>query len=93
MNKKDIKKNVVPYVLLFALMGIIIYIFYISKTSIHEFTYNEFMNKVSEGEIKEIEHKGTENITGKRELEVKPGDYLKKFHINFKDDFDRISQI
>ena len=55
MNKKDIKKNVVPYVLLFALMGIIIYIFYISKTSVHEFTYNEFMNKVSEGEIKEIE--------------------------------------
>ena len=53
------------------------------------FTYENLFT----GEIKEIEHKGTENITGKRELEVKPGDYLKKFHINFKDDFDRISQI
>ena len=55
MNKKDLKKNVVPYILLIALMGIIIYIFYISKTKVHEFTYNEFMGKVSAGEIQEIE--------------------------------------
>ena len=55
MNKKDLKKNIVPYILLIALMGIIIYIFYISKTKVHEFTYNEFMGKVSAGEIKEVE--------------------------------------
>ena len=55
MNKKDLKKNVVPYILLIALMGIIIYIFYISKTKVHEYTYNEFMGKVTSGEIKEIE--------------------------------------
>ena len=55
MTKKDLKKNVVPYILLIALMGIIIYIFYISKTKVHEFTYNEFMGKVTAGEIKEIE--------------------------------------
>ena len=55
MNKKDLKKNVVPYILLIALMGIIIYIFYISKTKVHEYTYNEFMGKVTAGEIKEIE--------------------------------------
>ena len=39
MNKKDLKKNVVPYILLIALMGIIIYIFYISKTKVHEYTW------------------------------------------------------
>ena len=55
MNKKEIKKNVVPYILLIALMGIIIYIFYISKTKVHEFTYNEFMTRVSAGEVAEIE--------------------------------------
>ena len=55
MNKKELKKNVVPYILLIALMGIIIYIFYISKTKVHEFTYNEFMTRVSAGEVAEIE--------------------------------------
>jgi len=45
------------------------------------------------GEIKEIEHKGSDKVSGMKELIIKPGDYLKKFHINFKDDFSRISQI
>ena len=52
-------------------------------------TYMNFFT----GEIKEIEHKGTDNFTNYKEIIIKPGDYLKKFHINFKDDFDRISQI
>ena len=45
------------------------------------------------GEIKEIEHKGTDKISGMKELEIKSGDYLKQFYINFKDDFERISRI
>ena len=53
------------------------------------FTYENLFT----GEIKEIDHKGTDKIAGMKELEIKTGDYLKKFHINFKDDFDRISQI
>ncbi len=53
------------------------------------FTYENLFT----GEIKEIEHKGTEMISGMKELIIKPGDYLKQFHINFKDDFEHISQI
>jgi len=53
------------------------------------FTYENLFT----GEIKEIEHKGTDKISGMKELEIKAGDYLKQFHINFKDDFERISQI
>ena len=53
------------------------------------FTYENLFT----GEIKELEHKGTDMISGMKELVIKPGDYLKKFHINFKDDFSRISQI
>ena len=53
------------------------------------FTYENLFT----GEIKEIEHKGTEEISGMKQLEIKTGDYLKQFHINFKDDFERISQI
>ena len=45
------------------------------------------------GEKKELEHKGTDKITGTREFNIDSGDYLKKFHINFNDDFDHISQI
>lgn len=48
---------------------------------------------LSTGEKKEIEHKGTENIAGTRELVINPGEYVKKFHVNFKDDFTHISQI
>ena len=53
------------------------------------FTYENLFT----GEIKELEHKGTDMISGMKELVIKPGDYLKQFHINFKDDFDHISQI
>ena len=53
------------------------------------FTYENLFT----GEIKEIEHKGTDKISGMKELEIKSGDYLKQFYINFKDDFERISRI
>ena len=52
-------------------------------------TYRNYIT----GEIREIEHKGTDETTGMKELLIKPGEYLKKFHINFKDDFDGISRI
>ena len=53
------------------------------------FTYENFYT----GEKKEIEHKGSDLISGFKELIIEPGDYLKKFHINFKDNFEYISQI
>ena len=45
------------------------------------------------GEIKEIEHKGTDNILGMKEINIKGNEYLKRFNINIKDDFKRISQL
>jgi hypothetical protein len=53
------------------------------------FTYENLFT----GEIREIEHKGCDKISGMKALEIKSGDYIKQFHINFKDDFERISQI
>ena len=45
------------------------------------------------GEIKELEHKGSEAESGMKELVLKPGEYLKQVHINFKDEFDSFCQI
>ena len=45
------------------------------------------------GQIKELEHKGTENVSGMKELVLKPGEYLKQVHINFKDEFDGFCQL
>ncbi len=53
------------------------------------FTYENLFT----GEIKELEHKGSDKIAGMKELIIKPGEYLKQFHINFKDEFTHISQI
>ena len=52
-------------------------------------TYKNLYN----GEIKEIEHKGTDIISGMKELKINGNEYLKRFNINFKNDFHRISQI
>ena len=53
------------------------------------FTYENFYT----GEKQVIEHKGSDLISGFKELIIEPGDYLKQFHINFKDNFEYISQI
>jgi hypothetical protein len=45
------------------------------------------------GEIREIEHKGTNNILGMKELNIKGNEYLKYFNINFKNNLKQISQI
>ena len=45
------------------------------------------------GEIKELEHKGAEAVSGMKELILKNGEYIKQFHINFKDEFDGFYQI
>ena len=51
-----------------------------------------FMN-VSNGKIKVIEHKGTENISGMKELNIKGNEYLSKFNVYFKNDTDLITKI
>ena len=45
------------------------------------------------GEIRILERKGTDKISGMKELVLKGGEYLKYFDINFKNNVNRISQI
>ena len=52
-------------------------------------TYKNLYN----GEIKVLEHKGDDKISGMKELKIKGGEYLKCFNINFKNNLKQISQI
>ena len=70
MNKKDMKKNVVPYILLIVLMLVLFYIYRIMSFKTYDLTYNEFMAKVGAGEVTELEvtpnnDGGVYNIEGK----------------------------
>ena len=70
MNKKEMKKNVVPYILLIVLLFVLFYIYKIMSFKTYDLTYNEFMAKLNAGEVKEIEvtpsnDGGIYNIEGK----------------------------
>ena len=54
MNKKEMKKNVVPYVILVVLMLVLFYIYHVMSFKVYDLTYNEFMAKVNTGEVKEM---------------------------------------
>ena len=45
------------------------------------------------GEIKEIEHKGTEDVSGMKELKIKSDEYSSKFKIAFLNDIELITRI
>ena len=55
MNKKDMKKNVIPYVLLAVLMLVLFYIYHLMSFKTYDLTYNEFMAKINAGEVTEME--------------------------------------
>ena len=55
MKKRDVKKNVIPYVLLVVLMLVLFYIYRVMSFKTYDLTYNEFMAKVSAGEVTEME--------------------------------------
>ncbi len=55
MNKKEMKKNVIPYVLLIILMVVLFYIYRAMSFKTYDLTFNEFMTLVSTGEVKEME--------------------------------------
>ena len=72
MNKNDIKKNVVPYVVLLGIIIVIAYVFNIMDNEVHKFTYNEFMNYVNDGKVESVEVTPSNNggvyyISGKLE--------------------------
>ena len=54
MNKKEMKKNVIPYVLLVILMFVLFYIYRIMSFKTYDLTYNEFMSNVNTGAVKEM---------------------------------------
>ena len=54
MNKKEMKKNVIPYILLVVLMLVLFYIYHVMSFKTYDLTYNEFMAKVNTGEVKEM---------------------------------------
>ena len=77
MNKKEIKKNVVPYVFLLGIMLIIFYMFNIMGNKVNKLTYNEFMQNVNNGTVEKIEITPS-NDGGVYYIEGKLKDYKEK---------------
>ena len=54
MNKKDVKKGLVPYLFMILIMLGIFYVFNVMNQDVHNLTYNEFVEKLNDGEIKNL---------------------------------------
>ena len=54
MNKKEIKKGIISYFVLFGLMLVIFYLFTLSNNKVNKFSYDEFINHMNNNEIQEI---------------------------------------
>jgi len=70
MSKKEIKKGIVPYLIMFVLMLGIFYYFSVSNKTVNKFSYDEFINHMNNGEITEVvivprNSAGVYEITGK----------------------------
>ena len=70
MNKKEIKKGIVPYVALILIMLGVIYLFNILNLEVHNLTYDKFVNALNNNEVKEVTilpslDGGVYTITGK----------------------------
>ena len=55
MNKKEVKKGLVPYLFMILIALGIFYVFNVMNQDINNLTYNEFMNELENGTIKSIE--------------------------------------
>ena len=53
MNKKEVRKGLLPYLVLFVVMLGILYFFSLSNNKVNQFTYDEFINYMNNEEIKE----------------------------------------
>ena len=70
MNKKNIKKSLVPYVFLLLLMLGMYYMFVVANSKVNELTYDEFIKKIADNEVTELkitprESYGVYDLTGK----------------------------
>ncbi len=54
MSKKDVKKGIIPYLILFLVMLGLLYFFNMSRHEIHQFTYDEFITNMEDKKIEEI---------------------------------------
>ena len=55
VDKKIIKKGLLPYLIIALIMLGVFYYFNVTNTKEHSFTYDEFMEKLDNGKIKELE--------------------------------------
>ncbi len=70
VNKKNVKRGLVPYLFMFLIMLGIFYVANIMNTKINDLTYNEFMTELNDGTIKDATittrgSAGTYEVTGK----------------------------
>ena len=70
MNKKEIKKGIIPYVILIVIMLGVIYFFNILNVRVNKLTYDDFLNNLNNNKIEELTvipsiDGGVYNITGK----------------------------
>ena len=70
MNKKEIKKGVLPYVVLIIIMLGVIYFFNVLNIKVNDLTYDSFLNSLNNNEVTEVKivpsvDGGIYNITGK----------------------------
>ena len=54
MNRKEVKKGLLPYLVLFVVMLGILYFFNLSNTKVNQFTYDQFIDYMDNKEITEI---------------------------------------
>ena len=54
MNKKNVKKGLLPYVFLLLLILAMYYLFGVMNKTINEISYDEFINQLSKGEVTEL---------------------------------------
>ncbi|MDD3391932.1 MAG: ATP-dependent zinc metalloprotease FtsH [Bacilli bacterium] len=54
MNKKNLKKNIMPYFLLALVMVTVLYFYYGSNNKVYDLSYDEFMTYAENGDVKEI---------------------------------------
>ena len=54
LDKKTIKKGLLPYLFLFLIVLVMFYVFSIGNVKVHEFSYDQFISKIENGKVKEL---------------------------------------
>lgn len=70
MNKKDVKRGMLPYLLLIVIALGIYYMLSLGSMKVNDLTYDVFLSEVNKGNVEEVvitpnANEGTYNITGK----------------------------